>query len=100
MIHYLGYGNYFEIKTRVIGIIVGVIGFILAIVYVYYSGYIFTNEVVFLSFYIDVYLANPGINITDINYNDDVTVESLYSNGAIYKWKSGDNPDNLDDKDY
>ena len=81
-------------------LIAGVIVFILAIVYVCYNGYIFTNEVVVLRFYIDVDPTNPGTHITGINYNDVYTVERLYLNGAIYKWIQGENPDNHDDKDY
>ena len=53
LIHYLGFGKDFEIKTGIIGLIAGVIGFILTLVYVCYSGYIFTNDVAFLGISID-----------------------------------------------
>lgn len=91
LIHYLGYGKDFEIKTGVIGFIAGIIGFILTLVYVCYSGYIFTNDVAFLDL---------TISSTSINYDDHRTVERLYSNGAKYKWKSEENPSDPNDKDY
>ena len=91
LIHYLGYGKDFEIKTGVIGFIAGIIGFILTLVYVCYSGYIFTNDVAFLDI---------TISGTSINYDDDETVEKLYSNGARYKWKSEEDPNDPDNKDY
>jgi hypothetical protein len=91
LIHYLGFGKDFEIKTGVIGFIAGVVGFILTLVYVCYSGYIFTNDVAFLDI---------TISPTNIDYDDDDTVERLYSNGARYKWKSEENPTDPNDKDY
>ena len=95
LIHYLGFGKDFEIKTGVIGFIAGVVGFILTLVYVCYSGYIFTNDVAFL----DITISST-ISSTNINYNEDRTVERLYSNGARYKWKSEENPTDPNDKDY
>ena len=91
LIHYLGFGKDFEIKTGVIGFIAGVVGFILTLVYVCYSGYIFTNDVAFLDI---------TISSTNINYYEGRTVERLYSNGARYKWKSEENPTDPNDKDY
>ena len=91
LIHYLGFGKDFEIKTGVIGFIAGVVGFILTLVYVCYSGYIFTNDVAFLDI---------TISPTNINYDDDDTVERLYSNGARYKWKSEEDPNDSNNKDY
>ena len=91
LIHYLGFGKDFEIKTGVIGFIAGVVGFILTLVYVCYSGYIFTNDVAFLDI---------TISSTNINYDDDDTVERLYSNGARYKWKSEEDPNDSNNKDY
>ena len=85
LIHYLGFGKDFEIKTGIIGLIAGVIGFILTLVYVCYSGYIFTNDVAFLGISIDE---------TTINYDEQRTVGKLYSNGAKYKWKPDEHSDN------
>ena len=88
LIHYLGFGKDFEIKTGVIGLIAGVIGFILTLVYVCYSGYIFTNDVAFLDF---------DFSPSEIKYNygdgDYESMEKKYSNGAKYKWKSDEDPD-------
>jgi hypothetical protein len=87
LIHYLGFGKDFEIKTGVIGFIAGVIGFILTLVYVCYSGYIFTNDVAFLDF---------SLSPTSISYiypSPEKLYEKLYSNGAKYKWKSDEDPD-------
>lgn len=91
LIHYLGFGKDFEIKTGVIGFIAGVVGFILTLVYVCYSGYIFTNDVAFLDI---------TISPTNIDYDDGDTVERLYSNGARYKWKSEEDPNDSNNKDY
>ena len=91
LIHYLGFGKDFEIKTGIIGLIAGVIGFILTLVYVCYSGYIFTNDVAFLGISIDE---------TTINYDEQRTVGKLYSNGATYKWKPDEYSDNENAGEY
>ena len=44
LLHYSGVGSVFEKVTGIIGIASGVICFILTLVYVIYSGYIFTND--------------------------------------------------------
>ena len=81
LIHYLGYGKEFEIKSGVIGLISGGIGFILALVYVCYSGYIFTNDVAFLEL---------DIGFNQFNFNEGEAINKLYSNGARYKWEEFD----------
>jgi len=95
LIHYLGFGKDFEIKTGIIGLIAGVIGFILTLVYVCYSGYIFTNDVAFLG--ISIIRETSGINI---EYNKDNAVKKLYSNGATYKWKPDEYSDNENAGEY
>ena len=50
LLHYLGVGKVFEKVTGIIGLASGVICFILTLVYVIYSGYIFTNDNYGLSF--------------------------------------------------
>ena len=45
LLHYLNVGKDFEKKTGMIGFIIGIIGFILTLVYVCYNGYIFNNDV-------------------------------------------------------
>jgi hypothetical protein len=60
LLHYLDVGQNFEKITGIIGLASGIIGFILTIVYVGYSAYIFNN------------------------HHSDVTL--LYENGAEFKW--------------
>ena len=67
-LHHLGIGKDFEMKTGVIGLISGIIGFILTLVYVCFSGYIFNNDAAF---------KNPE--------HDSDLINKLYSNGALYK---------------
>ena len=66
LLHYLEVGLSFQKKTGIIGIITGTIGFILTIVYVIFSSYIFNNDL----FY---------------DENND-PIGKLYSNGATYKY--------------
>jgi hypothetical protein len=44
LLHFFGVGKNFEKITGIIGLISGVIGFILTFIYIIYSGYIFTND--------------------------------------------------------
>ena len=82
LIHYLGYGKDFEVKTGIIGLIAGIIGFVLTLVYVCYSGYIFTKDIAYLEL--------------DINQSSDFImnncIKKLYSNGASYQFV--EDPDN------
>ena len=50
LLHFLGVGPVYEKVTGIIGIASGVICFILTLVYVIYSGYIFTNDNYGMSF--------------------------------------------------
>ena len=50
LLHFLGVGPVYEKVTGIIGIASGVICFILTLVYVIYSGYIFTNDKFGMSF--------------------------------------------------
>jgi len=43
-LHYFGIGKYCEKVTGIIGLACGIIGFILTLIYIIYSGYIFTNN--------------------------------------------------------
>jgi len=78
LIVYLGYGKDFEIQTGVIGLIAGIIGFILTLVYICYSGYIFTQDA-----------AYQNISITN-NPSFYGCTEKLYSNWAKYKFELDD----------
>ena len=44
LLHFFGVGKSFEKITGLIGLVSGVIGFILTLIYIIYSGYIFTND--------------------------------------------------------
>jgi len=44
LLHYFDIGKPFEKVTGIIGFATGIIGFVLTLVYVIYSGYIFTND--------------------------------------------------------
>jgi hypothetical protein len=78
LLHYFDVGKYCEKVTGIIGLASGVIGFILTIIYVGYSAYIFNND-----------HSDEGI---------------LYENGALYKWDGtnyvGDWKKEDEDKDY
>ena len=76
LLHYLNIGKDFEKKTGLIGLISGIIGFILTLVYVCYSGYIFTNDAAY------------GIISTDPIQFFAYNKPKLYPNGALYKWEA------------
>ena len=76
LLHYLNIGKDFEKKTGLVGLISGIIGFILTLVYVCFSGYIFTNDAAY-----GVISTNP------IEFNPSTLVK-LYPNGARYKWEA------------
>ena len=73
LLHYFQAGKSFEKTTGLIGLICGAIGFVLTLVYVCYSGYIFNNDDAygtFDNFYIDSRI-------------------KLFPNGAYYKKHEG-----------
>ena len=67
LLHYFQVGKSFEKTTGLIGLIGGAIGFVLTLVYVCYSGYIFNNDVAYGEF--DIFQKT----------------EKLFPNGAFYK---------------
>ena len=77
LLHYFQIGKSFEKITGLIGLIGGGIGFILTLVYVCFSGYIFNNDAAF---------KNPEEN------SDGELINKLYSNGALYKRETPDSP--------
>lgn len=68
LMHYFNAGKSFEKKTGLIGLIGGGIGFIITLIYVCYSGYIFNNDTAYKQ------LDDTG-----------TLIDRLYSNGAKYK---------------
>ena len=77
LLHYLNISKNFEKKTGLFGIISGIIGFIITLVYLCYSGYIFNNDVAFGI--LDP--SNTALFFTPTNF------KKLYPNGALYKWE-------------
>lgn len=87
LLHYFQVGKSFEKTTGLIGLICGAIGFVLTLVYVCYSGYIFNNDVAYG--YVD---SNDRINGDT----------KLFPNGALYKLDAQGNTISVfsNDKDY
>jgi hypothetical protein len=75
LLHFLNIGKDFEKKTGLIGIISGIIGFVLTLVYVCYSGYIFNNDI-----------AYGILDTSSLTLNKPPYFYKLYSNGARYKY--------------
>ena len=76
LLHYLYVGEDFVKKTGLLGLISGIIGFIITLVYVIYSGYIFTNDPAYV-------IVNPQNLFLRVP-----SLQRLYPNGAKYKWDS------------
>ena len=74
LLHYLNVGKGFEKKTGIIGLVTGIIGLIITLVYVCYNGYIFNNDAAFYEY--------------DLTNNYQGGIIKLFSNGAQYKWDS------------
>ena len=66
LLHYFDVGKSFEKFSGLFGLISGVICFILTLIYLIYSCYIFDNDI--------------------FESETDATISKLYSNSAIYKW--------------
>jgi len=77
-LHYLGVGKVYEKVTGIIGLASGIICFILTLVYVIYSGYIFTNDNVGMEFTIS------GFTITK-DYGDTLKLDK---DGVFAKYDS------------
>ena len=65
-------------KIGLIGLITGIIGFVLTLVYVCFSGYVFTHDVAYGIINMD--------DIAGIGPNLDGGITKLFSNGAKYKY--------------
>ena len=81
LLFYLNIGKDFQKKIGLFGIISGVIGFILTLVYVSFSGYIFNNDFAY------GYL---NLNVGTI-FNTPNNLFKLYPNGAKYKLEGTNN---------
>ena len=82
LLEYMGIARDFEVKEGVIACAGGFIGFVLSLVYVCYSGYMFTNDTAYLEL---------NFNYGNLDYIKTNTIEKLYSNGASQKWDGNAN---------
>ena len=80
LFHYLNVGEDFVKKTGLLGLISGIIGFIITLVYVIYSGYIFTNDPAYVT-----------VDPENLDLIEHPNLKRLYPNGARYKWDGLDN---------
>lgn len=71
LLHFLEVGKDFEKKTGIIGFASGIIGFIITLIYICFSGYIFNNDVAYVNY--------------NSNSNYVGRIQKLYPNGALYK---------------
>ena len=87
LLHYFGIGQVFQKVTGIIGLACGIIGFVLTLVYIIYSGYIFTND-------------GPGKEYNSYfnSVPSALPITTHYGSGKIYKldkdrafaeWKDG-----------
>ena len=85
LLHYFGTGNYCEKVTGIIGLACGIIGFILTLVYIIYSGYIFTHD----SFGKDYSLAfYTRPSTSPLSPYDSSSIVKLNKDRAFAEWKS------------
>lgn len=77
LLHYMGIAKDFDIQTGVISCIAGFVGFVLTLVYVCYSGYIFTKDTAYIEL---------NINYNNFDFINNKAVQKLYSNGASKEW--------------
>ena len=83
LLHYLEVGKSIEKKTGLIGIIAGTIGFILTLVYVVFSAYIFNNDYPY----------------SYDNNHDKVYIPKLFPNRALKKYNGYKYVPNYDESD-
>ena len=72
LLHYFGIGKYCEKVTGIIGLSCGIIGFILTLIYIIYSGYIFTND-------------GPGKDYDSYFFSNPGSSQISHYSGGIYK---------------
>ena len=77
LLHYMEISKDFEVKAGFISCAGGLIGFVLSLVYVCYSGYMFTHDIAYLDISFDH---------DYFDYQSYRAIEKLYSNGASQKW--------------
>ena len=83
LLHYFGIGQVFQKVTGIIGLACGVIGFVLTLIYIIYSGYIFTNDGPGKT-----YSLSPGSLSAITHYYNSGTFK-LDKDRAFAEWKDG-----------
>ena len=83
LLHYFGIGQYCEKVTGIIGIACGIIGFILTLIYIIYSGYIFTHDGPGKEY--DLYEGLTGLSSPISHYNGGII--KLDKDRAFAEWK-------------
>jgi len=89
LLHYFEIGQVFQKVTGIIGLACGIIGFVLTLVYIIYSGYIFTNDGPgkdYNSFFSSE--PNAAIPIT-AHYSSSGFIYKLDKDRAFAEWKDG-----------
>ena len=77
LLHYFKEADNHQKKTGIFGLICGFICFILTLIYICFSGYIFTNDVAFGNIFYNQLSQEPQL---------DDGIYKLFSNGAKYKY--------------
>ena len=62
LLHFFDVGKYFQKYSGIIGLVTGMVGFILTLVYIIYSEYIFTKDLT-LNYDNDTYSGNHSLNL-------------------------------------
>jgi len=87
LLHYFGVGNYCQKVTGIIGLTCGIIGFVLTLVYIIYSGYIFTNDGPGKEYGTSILLSNFASTVS--HYDHDKAIYKLDKDRAFAEWKEG-----------
>ena len=86
LLHYFGIGKYCEKITGIIGLACGIIGFILTLIYIIYSGYIFTHDGPGKAY--DLHASSPPTSSPISHYNTGALVK-LDKDRVFAEWKEG-----------
>ena len=78
LLHFFDVGKSFQKYSGLIGLVTGIVGFVLTLVYIIYSGYIFTKD-------IPIQIYDSGLRSSSVSY-----LLKLKGNGAFAE-KDGDN---------
>jgi len=77
LLHYFDVAKPFEKVTGIIGLATGIVGFVMTLVYICYSGYIFTKD------------STSGFDSTYSSYTSSGYLLKLNKDGAFAEWDNG-----------